>query len=373
MAEDDLIVKPDAGLVTFERNAADFTASGSIQGQYGDMFGSGEMTATYSLRRQGEEVEAVIVPSKGYAGWMPEAGPSAASPSTNPVVVVAELRLKGTKAPPPVRRARFRFELVNGTKKPGLCVNDPPKSEAKTDFDLQFGKSKGIEPTNEKQRYETEELTTESSAIVLCYDYGAAARVKVTAITDVGGDRGGGSRPELKWLDLPEDANENRIADAWERGEGIWGEVEEPAWDEANDPKDQDGKGDGISLYERYRGFRFGRDHERLEARKKHVFIHDPDGLVHLNLGSVMNFEAASGLRVRFVDDRRWTAGDFGEPEADRQKFNTSGFGHAVDQHALNVRLVHSRSPSLPKDYQDACGRPSTDTRPISTSASSTA
>lgn len=355
MAEDVLIMKEDCGLVTFTPNAPDFSASGSSHAEYSDMFGSAEITASYSVRRQSEELEAVIIPPKDYAGWVPSAGPDANTPGTNPVVVMAELRVRGTKATPPFRKATFRFELVNGSREPGLCLNDPPKSEAKSDFDLQFGASKGIQPTHEKQRYETEDPTTSSSAVILCHDYGAHARLKVTAITDMGEEIAAvrEDQPAQQWLDLPEDQNENGIADSWERGQGTWGIAEKPEWDESDDPKDQDGKGDGISLYEKYRGFRFDRTHERLEAKKKHVFVYDPDGVLHLNLGSVMSFERASNLRVRFVEDRTWTGSGTAGSKRRIVNFNTSGYGHATDQHAIHVRMVYNKSPVAPQDYQD--------------------
>lgn len=355
MAEDNLIMKPGAGEVRFQPKAESFEAFGDSRGEYSNGLGGGTMTATYSVKRTGEELEAVILEPQGYPAWIPNAGPDAATPGTNPVVVAVELRLKGSDAPPPVRRARFRFELIGTSQEPGLCLNRPKKEEAKDDFDLQFGKSKGITPTAKNQVYETEDFTTTSSAIVLCYDYGAFGRVRVTAIPDVGDEIVAhlDGKPDVKWLTLPQDENDNRIADAWEKSEGTYGEIKDPAWDEADLPDDHRMNGDGIGLYEKYRGFFFGGEHERLMARRKHVFLYDPDGLVHLNLGSVMSFQAASLLRVRFITEDAWTGSGTAGASKRIVNFNTSGHGHAVDQHALHVRLVNSKVPTLPQDYQD--------------------
>ncbi|MBL9138358.1 MAG: hypothetical protein JNK85_20985 [Verrucomicrobiales bacterium] len=355
IAEDDLIMKDNSGVVTFKPNAQSFFTSGNASGSHADILSSAELNASYTVTRNGEQVEAVILPPKDYGQWMPTAGPDQTTPGTNPVVVAAELRLKGAQGTPPVTRAKFRFELQDTSKEPGLCLNAPAKDQATSDFDLQFSKSKGIEPTHQKQRYETADFTTSSSAIVLCYDYGAAAKVKVTAITEAGEEIPAhlDGKPDVKWLTLPQDDNGNRLADAWEKAEEVWGKASAPNWDEADEPNDHETNGDGISLYEKYRGFKFGGEHERLMARKKFIFIHDPDSLVHLNLGSVMSFEMTAKLRVRFVEGDEWTGPGTAGAKKRIVNFNTSGFGHAVDQHALHVRLVNSPTPTLAKDFQD--------------------
>ncbi|MCC7375571.1 MAG: hypothetical protein IT581_13020 [Verrucomicrobiales bacterium] len=354
IAEDDLIMKDDSGVVTFKPNAQSFSANGSVAGTHSDVLGSAEINASYTVTRSGEQVEAVILNPKDYAQWMPVAGPDQTTPGTNPVVVMAELRLKGASGTPPVTRAKFRFELVDTSKEPGLCMNAPSKDEATSDFDLQFTKSKGIEPTNQKQRYETDTFTSSSSAIVLCYDFGAATKVKVTAITESGDEIPAhlDGKPDVKWLTLPQDDNGNRLADSWEKSEEIWGKISAPAWDEADEPNDHETNGDGISLYEKYRGFKFGGEHERLIPRVQYVFIYDPDELVHLNLGSVMDFQLASKLRVRFVVGDEWTGPGTAGSKKRIVNFNTSGFGHAVDQHGLHVRLVNSATPTLAQDFQ---------------------
>jgi hypothetical protein len=354
LADDDITQQPDAGEVRFKPNAASFTATGSTRGQYQDILGHGEMSATFTLTRGGERVEAVILRPRGYESWEPMGGSDQSLPGTNHLVVTAVLRMPGTSAPPPVRKARFRFELMDGSKEPGLCLNAPSRAEAHQHYDLQFAAAGTVDPSANRVRHVTEDLSTEASVVVFCYDYGAFAQLRVTAITDTGEEIPAHveGEPDTPTLRLPEDANDNRVADVWERAQGTWGKIQDPAWDGADEPNDHEVQGDGISLYERYRGFRFGQTHERLAARRKHVFVYDPDGLVHCNLDSVMSFAAASGLEVRFVEDETWT----GPGAAGRAKrvvnFNTSGFGHAVDQHALHVRLVCSQTPALAGDFQ---------------------
>lgn len=354
LADDDINQQPDAGEVRFKPNTASFTARGSTQGQYQDILGHGEMSATFTLMRGGERVEAIILRPAGYETWVPHGGPDQSLPGTNHLVVTAVLRMPGTTAPPPVRKARFRFELVEGSKEPGLCLNAPSPAEAHQHYDLQFASAGTVDPSANRVQHVTEDLATEASVVLFCYDYGAFAQLRVTAITDTGEEIPAHveGEPDTPTLRLPQDENHNRVADAWERAQGTWGKIQDPAWDGADEPNDHEVPGDGISLYERYRGFRFGQTHERLAARRKHVFVYDPDGLVHSNLDSVMSFAAASGLEVRFVEDETWTGP--GPAGSDKRvvNFNTSGFGHAVDQHALHVRLVFSPTPALAGDFQ---------------------
>ncbi len=356
MAEDNYSMQEGSGMVQFQPNAAEFNASGQGEASYSDPLAQGKVTARFTLSRGGDgKVEAVILPPRSYDAWIPKAGPDHVFPGTLPVEVRAELRMAGTTAPPPVRKAKFRFELVETSKEPGICMNHPTKDQALDYFDLGFATPGGFTPPNQAQSLETERFTTDAIAVVLCYDYGAYGKVRVKAILDTGEEIEAfvEGNPEQKTITLPKDENNNHIADSWEKEEGTFGQAQDPAWDEADEPNDHEANGDGISLYEKYRGFQFGETHERLKARKKHLFVYDPDNLVRLNLESLMSFENASKLRVRFVQPDTWTGP--GPAGSDKRivNFNTSGFGHATDQHAVHVRVVQSPSPAVPADFQE--------------------
>ncbi len=356
MAEDNYSMQEGSGMVQFQPNAAEFNASGQGEASYSGPLAQGRVTARFTLTRGGDgKVEVVILPPRDYDSWIPKAGPDHVFPGTLPVEVRAELRMAGTTAPPPVRKAKFRFELVETSKEPGICMNHPAKDQALDYFDLGFATPGGFTPPNQAQSLETERFTTDAIAVVLCYDYGAYGKVRVTAILDTGQEIEGfvEGHPEQTAITLPKDENDNHIADTWEKEEGTFGQAQDPAWDEADEPNDHEANGDGISLYEKYRGFQFGETHERLKARKKHLFVYDPDNVVRLNLESLMSFETASKFRVRFVQSDTWTGP--GPAGSDKRivNFNTSGFGHATDQHAVHVRVVQSQSPALAEDFQE--------------------
>ena len=69
---------------------------------------------------------------------------------------------------------------------------------------------------------------------------------------------------------------------------------------------------------------------------QKELFVRDEHGLVTRS-----PFEAASELTVIYIGDDGWTCTPFRNVSSDQPcrvvNFNTSGHGHAVDQHALHV------------------------------------
>ncbi len=113
-------------------------------------------------------------------------------------------------------------------------------------------------------------------------------------------------------------------------------------WDEDPEPSEQNSNGDGISLYEEYRGFEDDNyQHKRLNPQIKELFVRDEDGLVKKS-----GFDVVSGLRLFYRSDDGWTGEDEWsdsfyrltiDPEKRIVNFNTSDFGHIVDQHALHV------------------------------------
>lgn len=351
-------MNPEAGRIDFPPNAAQFNAGGNGSGESAIAgLGSGQFSIHYNLSRGDEQVEAVIIPPRDYETWLPEGSDDETVPGPKPFTVAVELRIPGTPAPPEGRLARFRFQMNDTSREPGLCLNMPTKDEAATSYDLWFVPGAGKKVSNEQQTLETENLAVKASAGITCYDYGASSRLRVTAILDDGrelvahveGDTGRTS------LTIPKDENDNHIADAWEKAKGVFARSLPAEWDGDDKPPEQGGDGDGISLFEDYRGFFFGRRHERLDPGYKHLFVYDRDGYVLETLKSGpkgINFPAASGCRVRFVTDRTWTGhGPFGGKKR-IVNFNYKT-GHKVDQHAIEVQIVTETTPLEPEDWYD--------------------
>lgn len=160
----------------------------------------------------------------------------------------------------------------------------------------------------------------------------------------------------LPYVQLPKDDNGNHVADSWEEAKGILSSNHPANWEDLNLPSGHAATGDGISLYERYRGFFFYGQHERLDPSAKHVFVYDHDGAVLESLlpnPRIGNLETASGCRVRFVEDDTWTGPGFYSDKKRIVNFNNAT-AHVCDQHAIDVRLVNVSTTDAPKEYVEA-------------------
>jgi hypothetical protein len=311
------------------------------------------------------KLEAVIVPPENYEGWMPTGDKDEDTPSLAQLVVTAKLRLKDKPGKEPSERAKFKFELIETSKEPGLCLNAPKKDKAKKSFDLKIRQKENpeLEISDNGQTATSKEFLSSDIVVIRSYDWGAYAKMKVTATLDNGQELAARleGNPQKEEMVIPLDENNNRVADGWEKEKNVYGKNLPADWDGAEEPQGQKARGDGISLYEKFRGFEFEGIHERLDPNHKYLFVHDPDEIVRLvakdKRVQAMNFKAVSKLRLRFIDDDHWTG-----PGSSREKkrivnFNTGWKdGHAVDQHALDLK-VEEGGGVFPKDYLNAFKR----------------
>lgn len=340
----------------------------------------GTVTVTWNLGGKPQDVEAVIIPFQGFEGWIPEGGKDEDTEGGFPFVVDAKLRLKNKPDKETSEKAKFKFELIDTSKEPGLCLNAPKKDKAKRSFDLKFKQDENpdLKVSNEGQTAQSKEYQESETAVVSSYDWGAYGKLKVTAtlasgeqvIAHVEG------KPQQEMLVIPCDENDNRVADEWEKQTGVFDKKLPANWDGAEEPKGQKAAGDGISLYEKYRGFEFEGIYERLDPNQKYLFVHDPDEIVRrINSDSpqtvltvydvvitnetvrATRFSAVSKLRLRYVDDDHWTGSGSSNEKKRIINFNTGWKeGHAVDQHALVVAVSYLEKGygTLPVGYQDA-------------------
>lgn len=115
------------------------------------------------------------------------------------------------------------------------------------------------------------------SVKVKCLDYGAygplAAELHYGGILGVGTLKG---RADIK---IPRDDNTNWIADGWEKQHGMYTSVSADAvtWSRSDDesgPLGNSNPGDGLSIYEEYRGFIVQGAHIQGDPTKKDLFIY---------------------------------------------------------------------------------------------------
>lgn len=379
-----------SGTVTKEVTLADFLgmAGGAAPTPSPDVQrsdeGGGSLTITYTLsyNKEPDDLEAVFVLPKDFDGWLPTALRNENVPAAG-LTIGVRLQRKDKPEEPPGEKASFTFELLDTSREPGICLNFPaPDSVAKPapfDFQILEADNPGLEVKEKGQSASTKgEPSPDAEVMVRSFDYGAFAIFKATARV---GDRtyiAHLAQDETKqFLRLPKDDNDNRVADAWEKSVGCLDKKLPADWDGADDPSGQGTKGDGISLYEKYRGFDFAGIHERLRPyNKKYVFCLDVTGGVQRALVSPSMspyaFTKVSRTALRFIDDNRWT-GEGSSANGKRIVNFNHGWsgGHAVDQHGLRVNVDAAENPVAPPGYnawRTATGRKAVDNPKSTTS-----
>lgn len=316
-----------------------------------------------SFNQQPEDVEAILIPDEGYPDWMPEAGADESKPG-NWMTAQVVLQKKGQEGKKPRAKAQFKFELVGTSQQPGVCLNWPPKDKAKTDFDLEIDKDHNsqlhVDPNSKGQRASSDSGLQESDVTVVSHDWGGWGTLKVTAVLDDEAHTEVVARlkeqPNKTALSIPKDDNGNHIADAWENDEAP------PSTDAKSDDDDSphtesppgDGHtGDGLSLYEEYRGFRIQGSHERTHPTQKDVFIFDRDKLGRGSFGM-------SHLQVHFIKHEEFTYEQGDGPNPRVINFN-SDYAHLGSEHVIEMlngyaqgRLgVTEGGPDVPKNIHN--------------------
>lgn len=306
-------------------------------------------TASFTLSYNPGDWEAVILPIA--REWMPVAGNDQYTPGST-LDVQVQLRRKGEAVPTTEMKATWEVELES-SQEPGLCMNHPVK-DADKENDLRLVTTDAFYADNDL-RGSSLDPTSELAITLECYDYGAFGKLRIRAKTDSGVNLQAyvEDSPGELYLTIPEDQDDNHVADQWQEDNDLASGL--PAdWDKSPEPKNHKVPGDGISLYEKYRGFIFQEVHERLDPNWKHVFIHDPDGWVQETIrdaDSGSNFEVASECRLRFVDDNSWTGSGAAGSGKRVVNFNHSKDSHATDQHAIDVKFECADNPAVPASF----------------------
>ena len=159
------------------------------------------------------------------------------------------------------------FELKEVTSWEGICMNDGNGN----DFDLAFAPiwqqenipsvTLALDATRQTLTASWFDSPSDHFHIkVICYDYGAYGKLKATVY----------GTSSSATMTIPKDLNGNQIADAWRNDEDV-------SYDNTADvetgPSGNGYPGDGLSVFEEYRGFRVKTAHKRTDLSAKDVFI----------------------------------------------------------------------------------------------------
>lgn len=302
------------------------------------------MTATYSVQwnltlGKGPSARAVLEPLSEYETWMP----------TNDEDT-SQLGLKVRIVEPPGATGHMTLRL-DASREPGECINHPPSGEADDKPDLVFASEQpdALNISEDRQTATTPDPVNELLAVVASKDWGAhgaiAAQVRVMtpqgpeeidAVYEPSGE------PQLV---IPKDDDRNGVADHWQKQHDCMNAS--PVCDEDELPSTSL-PGDGLGVYEEYRGAHIGGKHTRLDPNAIDLFVRDESGLV----GSTGATAAFGPLRMHFVNPAEMNMAASND-ERKRVNFNTPrGDKFVTDQHGLQV--VRGTLDVMPEPGEEA-------------------
>ncbi len=219
--------------------------------------------------------------SGNYDRWLPE-GPSDNQPGNDKGNLLAfRIMLVDKKNPAkedPGMDYDVQYDLLPNSvsKEKGYCINYPQQTsdddEPDLRFDMQLMKSEKVTVT-ENQVKSADFGGRNVIAILTSYDYGSYAKMKVLVTLKEGFPIYAHFQNDKKTeISIPKDNNNNHIADYWEDTTGILGKNYEALWDKETQQGNSN-DGDGLSLYEEYRGVFSQGKHIRLNPNKKELFV----------------------------------------------------------------------------------------------------
>lgn len=152
-----------------------------------------------------------------------------------------------------------------------------------------------------KPTVETREAVTEAVLVVRARDYGAWGRLKAEIELDDGRWEPARVAASGEWsITIPRDeaGGSNQIADVWEEAVALAEPGKDPKADDETEPGGEH-RGDGLTLYEEYRGFSVDGRWTDLDPQRKDLFVHVQDGSgLRRHLDRVAR---ETGLRIRSI------------------------------------------------------------------------
>ncbi len=301
-------------------------------------------SATLSMQNPDLTIDAVIKPEGDYKTWLPSASTKQGQ-AGNSLGFSVELQDKKTGGPPKDKSAWFECQLLDTTNEPGSCMNSP---WADTEPDLKFLADDNPHLTDvagDGQSGKTKAGLTRCEVYVSCFDGAAYGRLKVVAhLSDGTPITAHLAEGRSEQVSIPYDEDGNHIADAWEKDNNVVGK--DPSSDDDDQPAGNRFNGDGLTIWEEYRGFLEDGKHIRTDPHKKDLFICDTIG-GRVKPG-IDRFAALTTMAVH----ARLTRDELSDGRVINR--NHSKGPHIVDQHGLLTW------PSTGSSSNQAVGGPGT-------------
>ncbi|NTX51515.1 hypothetical protein [Myxococcus sp. CA039A] len=255
----------------------------------------------------------------------------------------------------PSKKAKTISFRLTSSRVPGIAGNSPLPGQANSDFDLVMNQAPGtvlaLSQMGDLQIGTTPDGQHQTATVeVLARDWGAYGKIEAGAIMEDGtavvAVLSAADETELR---IPQRAPNSNIAISWRNRTGTGGQGDSD--DNESVPAGDGNNGDGLTLYEEYRGFWEQGKHVEGNPSKKDFFVHvDPTSMGVSPASAVAKkgvalFEAASGLTVHHLD-----RGEFEPPQSGTDfslnrrvvNFNHDNVNHRVDQHLVVLTAVRT-------------------------------
>jgi len=301
----------------------------------------------------------LVVTVPGRDRWRPLGSIENPAEPGNAITARAELRPKGRMSGPPPRGRKITFELLRTSREPGVCMNWPNgaggrrdgRAEAEgmyegiarrtpdrsPDLRLAAGEPAWGKPGEEGQTLEVANPPVNSAKLPFAaaridsFDFGGRADLRVTCELADGRIFLGtleGAPPGPGTILLPKREPGAWIPDSWREANQLGGPADGD--DDEEEPEGDGAPGDGLTLYEEYRGFVVGGERIEGDPARKDFFIQNQMG--GKAQGGIDLFAQLTGLQVHDrLTDREF---DF----RDRLVNGNTGKGpHRVDQHGVFI------------------------------------
>ena len=254
--------------------------------------GDGEVaTINWTISPVGaEDYELLIEPVGDYDTWLPEGHLRDDLPDEATGANRISFRVRFQKVGggvPRQRPAAFEFDLLDGSNEKGVCLNYPSAATADRKFDLRFHEGDGRFSEVSDDGVHAVQESPESLDFrveVHSFDFAAYGQLRIKAKMAGGREVMGRFVPTgRERIPIPRDDDGDRISDLWESRNGAGGAA--PDEDADRSPSGQARAGDGITLFEEYRGFvrlkgrGAERVHHRTDPNVKSLFVIDEERL----------------------------------------------------------------------------------------------
>jgi len=260
------------------------SGSRTFQAQAAFTLGIATWTVTWNLMPNPRNLD-LILSIPGYDTWRPAGGltekAAGADPVTGSSLLGISAQLVDKDTGDVINADKITFLLSGVSREPGVSMNWPAKGKATTDPDLSFDPA--INPFVSVSENGTKaEATPQGGELTIAFltphDWGAWGTLKVTAESQGQTVDGHLESDTVTDILLPKRQAGSHIADGWKISHKLPLDVSDSD-DAETAPEGLEGcVGDGLTLYEEYRGFMENKKHIEGDPAKKDFFIQNTMG-----------------------------------------------------------------------------------------------